>query len=105
MRTLFTGQRQSILSFSFQGDMVERITAWELEIATFECDSGKFLDDKIKVGAVLVRLPESKLETHLLLRVDKLKKWTAFRDEVVAVARATAVVETQPTPMDIGAVG
>ena len=39
------------------------------------------------------------------MRVDKLKKWTDFRDEVIAISRAIAVAQTQPTPMDIGAVG
>ena len=29
MRTRFAGQLMSILSFSFQGDTIERITAWE----------------------------------------------------------------------------
>ena len=61
--------------------------------------------DEIKVGTVLLRLPESQLKTNLLMRVDKLKKWTDFRDEVVAVSRAIAVAQSQPTPMDIGAVG
>ena len=39
------------------------------------------------------------------MRVDKLKKRTDFRDEVVALSRANSVAQTQPTPMDIGAVG
>ena len=39
------------------------------------------------------------------MRVDKLKKWADFRDEVVAIPRAIAVAQSQPTPMDIGAVG
>ena len=54
MRTRFTGQQMSILSFSFQVDTTERITAWEREIATYGRDSGKILDDEIKVGAVLL---------------------------------------------------
>ena len=74
MSTRLAVQLMSILSFSFQGDTSERITAWEREIATYERDSGKILLDGIKVGAVLVRLPESQLKTHLLMRVDKLKK-------------------------------
>ena len=105
MRTWFAGQLMSILSCSFQGDTDERITAWEREIATYERDRGKTLDDEIKVGTVLLRLPESQLKTHLLMRVDKLEKWTDFRDEVVAISRAIAVAQPQPTPMDIGAVG
>ena len=75
------------------------------EIATYERDSGKIPDDEIKVGAVLLRLPESQLKTNLLMRVDKLKKWTDFRDKVVAISRAIAVAQSQSTRMDIGAVG
>ena len=93
MRTRFAGQLMPILSFSFQGDTTERTTAWEREIATLERDSNMILDDEIKVGAVL------------LMRVDKRKKWTDFRDEVAAISRAIAVAQSQLTPMDIGAVG
>ena len=63
MRTRFAGQLMSILSYSFQGDTTERITAWEREIATYERDSGKILEDEIKVGAVLLGLPELQLKT------------------------------------------
>ena len=79
----------SILSFSLQGDTTERITAWEREIATYERDSGKILVARVSV------------KTYLLMRVDKLKKCTDFRDEVVAISRAIAVAPSQPTPMDI----
>ena len=34
----------------------------------------------------------------------RTEKWTDFRDEVVAMSRAIAVAQSQPTPMDIGAV-
>ena len=65
MRIPFAGQLMSILSYSFQGDTTERITAWEREIAMYERDSGKILGDEIKVGALLIRLPELQLKTHL----------------------------------------
>ena len=75
----------SFLSFSFQGDITERTTTWEGEMATYERDSGKTLDDEIKAGAVLFRLRESQLKTHLLMRFSKLKngqtsetKWLRF---------------------------
>ena len=96
MRTRFAGQLMSILSFSLQGDTAERITAWEREIATYERDSGKVLDDEIKIGTFLLRLPESQLKTHLLLRVDTLKKWTDFSGEVVAISRAISAAQAQP---------
>ena len=95
----------SILSFSLQGDKAERITAWEREISTYERDSGKVLDDEIKIGTFLLRLLESQLKTHSLMRVDTLKKWTDFRSEVVASSRAISAAQAQPTAMDTAAVG
>ena len=59
-----------ILSFSLQGDTTERITTWEREIDIYERDSGKVLDDEIKIGTFLLRSTESQLKTHLLVRVD-----------------------------------
>ena len=38
------------------------ISAWEREIATYERDSGKIFYDETKVGAVLLRMPESQLK-------------------------------------------
>ena len=58
VRTRFAGEVMSILFYSFQGDTTERITAWEREMATYERDTGKTLDGEIKVGVVLLRLPE-----------------------------------------------
>ena len=84
---------------------IGRITAWESEIATYERDSGKVLDDEIKIGTFLLRLPESQLKTHLLMRGDTLKKWTDFRGEVVAISRAISAAQSQLTAMNIGAVG
>ena len=60
MRTRFW-QLTSILS---HGDTTGRIIAWEPEIVTYERDSGKILDGEIKVGAGLLRLPESQLKTQ-----------------------------------------
>ena len=51
------------------GDTTERITAWEHEIATYERDSCKVLDDEINVGTFLLRLPESQLKTRLFMRL------------------------------------
>ena len=103
MRTRFAGELMSILSFSLQRDTTERIRAWEREIATCERDSGNVLDDEIKIGTFLLGLPASQTKTLLLMSVDTLKKWTDLRGEVVAISRAISTAQTQPTPMDIGA--
>ena len=43
---------------------------------------------------MLLRLPESQLKTNLLMRVEKLKKSTDFRDEVVAISLVIAVAQS-----------
>ena len=58
---------------SLQGDTTERVTAWEREITTYKGESGKVLDDEIKIGTFLLRQPESQPENHVLLRVDTSK--------------------------------
>ena len=58
----------------------------------------------MRIGAFLLRLPESPLKTHLLMRVDQLTRWADFRAEVVAISRAIATAQAVPAPMDIGAV-
>ena len=78
----------SILSFSLQGDTTERITGWERGVDGTV--ASKDLDDEIKIGTFLCRLPESQLKTHLLMRVDTLKKWTDFRGKVVVHGSDTA---------------
>ena len=102
MMTRFGGQLMTLLP-SVQGDTSERLTTWEREIATYERDSCKVLDDEIKIGTFLIKLPETPLKTHLLMRVDALMKWTDSSGEVVAISRAIAAAQAQPTPMDVGA--
>ena len=67
----------SILSCSLQGDTTERVTAWEREIATYEVATSRTM--KFKIGTFLLRLPESQLKTHLLMRVDT-EKWDRFQE-------------------------
>ena len=70
------------------------MTALERQIATYERDSGKVLDDEIKIGTFLLRLPESQLKTRLLMRVDILKsglisgvKLSRFREQFLLLSR------------------
>ena len=104
VRMRYAAQLMAIMSFSFAGDLVERVGAWEREIGHYERASNKGLDDEVRIGVFLLRLPDGPVKTHLLLRVDRLQAWTDFRDEVVAITRAMSAAQTVPSPMDIGAV-
>ena len=104
VRMRFAAQLMTILSYSVGGDLVERLGSWERDIHEYQRSSGKNLDDEVRIGAFLLRLPEGPVKTHLLMRVDQLQTWVDFHDEVMAVTRAMAAAQTIPSPMDIGAV-
>ena len=53
----------------------------------------------------MLRLPEGPKEIHLLMRVDVLRTWVDFRQEVLAITRAMISAQERPTPMDIGVAG
>ena len=73
MRTLFAEQVMSILSFSPQGDVGERLGACEREIAIYERGRGKTIDDEAKIGTFLLRLLETSLKAQLLIRADPIE--------------------------------
>ena len=104
LRTRFAAQLMAILSFNFSGDLVERMGAWEREIGLYEAAAEKVLDDEMRIGTFLLRIPESPMKTHLLLRVDTLTRWADFRAEVVAISRAIATAQAAPVPMEVGAI-
>ena len=53
------GTLQSLLSWSFSGDVLERIEAWEREVAHYEVLSGTTLQEDLRIGIVLRQMDES----------------------------------------------
>eukprot|EP00971_Amphidinium_carterae_P122217 2419924-Amphidinium_carterae.1 len=78
------------MAYNFAGDVVERMTSWEREVGIYESASGKKLDDEARIGIILLRLPDSPIKTHLLMRVDTLQAWADFRQEILSISRAMA---------------
>ena len=105
LRTRYAGQLMQILSYNLQGDLLERLAAWERDIAVYERDAQKKLDDDFKIGTFMLRLPESTLKTHLLVKVDSIEKWVDFREQIIAIYRAMQVASSTPVPMDVSALG
>ena len=105
LRTRYATQLMKIMSFSLQGDLLERLGLWEREIQRCESGSGKILDAEFRIGTFMLRLPEGPMKIHLLMRVDVLRTWVDFRQGVLAITRAIISAQETPTPMDIGVVG
>eukprot|EP00971_Amphidinium_carterae_P119114 2359761-Amphidinium_carterae.1 len=104
LKTRFAAQLMNLMAYNFAGDVIERMTSWEREVGIYESASGKKLDDEARIGIILLRLPDSPLKTHLLMRVDTLQAWADFRQEILSISRAMATSSRMATPMEIGAI-
>ena len=105
LRTRYAAQLMKIMSFSLQGDLLERLGLWEREIQLYGSGSGKVLDAEFRIGTFMRQLLEGPMKIYLLMRVDVLRTWIDFRQEVLAITRAMISAQETPTPMDIGVVG
>ena len=61
--------------------------------------------DGSRVGVSLLRLEDSPLKQHLLLKSERLTKWADVRAEVINARRAQMIANAIAQPMDTGAIG
>jgi hypothetical protein len=99
------GTLQSLLGWSFSGDVLERIEAWEREVAHYEALSGTALPEDLRIGIVLRQMDESPLKNHLILNAERFKLWKDFIAEITSVRLAMNATAGGQAPMDLGAVG
>ena len=69
------GTLQNLLSWSFTGDVLERIEAWEREVAHYEALSGSSVPEDLRIGIVLRQMDESPLKNHMILNAERFKLW------------------------------
>ena len=100
------GLLQSVLSWSFAGDPLERLEAWERELARYTQMSGAAFPDGLKIGMVIKNLEDGSLKNHLMFNSERLSDWPSFRRELVSVRTVLGTSSgSGAAPMDIGAVG
>ena len=62
------------------------------------------MDDDIKIGIVVKNLEDGPLKVHLLLNLERVATWDAFRADIVDFRRAQDTA-SGPAPMDVGMLG
>ncbi len=72
-RSRYAGQMMELLSWSFAGDVVARLEAFEREVTQWKAASKEVMSDSILIGVVLRNLEEGGLKQHLIMNADKLK--------------------------------
>jgi len=103
VRSRFANVLVELLSWSFAGDAMARLEAFEREIAQYTSASKEPFTDNMKVGVVLKQLEDGPLRNHLVLNAARLANWSDFREEFITVRRAQAALGQGAQPMDLGA--
>ena len=99
------GTLQNLLSWSFSVDVLERIEAWEREVAHYEALSGSMVPEDLRIGIVLRQMDESPVKNHMILNAERFKLWKDFMAEITSVRLAMNATAGGQAPMDLGAVG
>ena len=97
----WVGWLTAILGFSLDGDLEERLEAFDRACRSFQESSGEALTDQMRIGIILYQLLENAMKTHLQMNIAKLTTYVDFRKEIVDIRRAVQV----SAPMDVGAIG
>lgn len=87
------------------GDLAVEIERFEKDVRRYEDQSGRKLDDDVKMSILIGGMQNTKVKDHLELNASRLEKYAQMRNEVInfAVARRTWTTP-EDDPMMIGAV-
>ena len=99
--TRHAGMLLELLSYSFEGDVLARLEAFERDLAKYETSTGERMPAGIKIGTVVRQSPEGALRQHLIMNMDRFQTWEAFKHEIQNVKRAQAAAQSGPMPMNI----
>ena len=101
-RTRQAGLLQALMAWSFAGDSLERLEAWEREVTRGEQLSGQKLADERKTGLVIEQLDENDSKKHLIYNADRLTGWCDFRAEVVNARLVLSTADQGLVATDVG---
>ncbi|CAK0791790.1 unnamed protein product, partial [Prorocentrum cordatum] len=104
LRSRFVGLRMQAMAYKFTGDIPSALAAFERLVRDYESQSNKKIDDDDKIGVVLLGMEDSRVKQHLIRNSAGLDTWPKMREEILEITRAQQYVDSQPTPMLLGAI-
>ena len=99
----FVGTLTSLLATKFSSDIEQELEQFEKMVRRYDAETGKALDDTMKLGIIIKGLQDSGLKDHVIRNSHRLKTYSSIKDELLELARTTRVLNSIPTAMDIGA--
>ncbi|CAE7692305.1 GIP [Symbiodinium sp. CCMP2456] len=99
----FVGTLTQLMSHKFTASLEAEIPFFEKLVRRYEAETGKQLDDTIKLGIIINGLQDESLKQHVVRNSARLKTYQLLKDELLEVARTSRVLAEQPVPMDMSA--
>ena len=99
--TRHAGMLLELLPYSFEGDILARLEAFERDLAKYEQSTGERMPAGIKIGTVVRQSPEGALRQRLIMNMDRFQTWEVFKHEIQNVKRAQAAAQSGPSPMNL----
>ena len=97
------GKLVEILSSSFEGELMDKITEFERKVSMWEAEAKEAFSDKLRIGVVVKGLPAGSLKEHMLLAASKAASWAEFCGELEAIELAKKSLSSTPQPMSMDA--
>ena len=88
VQSRYVGLSVGILSFSFDGDMAVALASIEKLVRDYEQQSGKLIDDEVRIGTAVLVMRDLPLKEHLVRNSYRLSTWAEFRHELLEIGRA-----------------
>ena len=82
------GKLAEIFRASFDGDLLDAITAFERKIMICEAQSRETISDSLKIGCVIAGMGQNRTREHLLMSATKCDSWTKFVREIESIEHA-----------------
>ena len=103
LKTRTVATLMQVLGFKFDGNVATRIDAFERLIHDYEAQSRERVSDDTKIGIVLLGMDDIKIKEHLIRNSARLTTWRDMLEEILEVTRTQQYLNSQPTPMQLGA--
>jgi len=103
LQTRHVGLLMQVLSYQFDGELSNKLAAFERLITEYERQTTKEIDEDLKIGVAILGMTDTKVKEHLIRNAGRIDTWPKMREEIVEISCTTAYVNSQPLPMQLGA--
>ncbi|CAK0795275.1 unnamed protein product [Prorocentrum cordatum] len=95
--------RMQAMAYKFTGDIPSALAAFERPVPDYESQSNKKIDDE-KIGVALLGMEGPRAKGPLIRSSAGFDARPKMREEILEIIRTQQCVDSQPTPMQLGAI-